>query len=282
MKMKMNRTIAAIATLMAGTAAFAQIANPPRVPTPPGVLEGQSPPVEASTGPIPTPGPGTGRGDAVLTRNSTDAPMWVTVYQAGIIQKAGCVVPKGEMRWSLVPIPTGARIRAETTAGANCAQPVVCDTSIERRPGGAGALELSGKGSACGWKPIAVPRQEADVQEPKLRGVLDEGNLTTKNDTRMPMWVTVYDDNMWGRQILQSGCVQPGREGKWHTWPRPPGGPNSFYIRAEGTRGANCQQPVNCDTTMELLATKYINHKYHYYATFKANSQNCWWDHTLR
>lgn len=57
---------------------------------------------------------------------------------------------------------------------------------------------------------------------------------------------------------------------------------SSYFMRGEMTKNANCAQPVACDTTMELLAWKYRNHRYNYWAEFKANPRNCWWDHGFR
>ena len=101
-------------------------------------------------------------------------------------------------------------------------------------------------------------------------------NLKTYNSTQASIWVTIYEDGGLSRQITQSGCVAPGATGEWSAWPNP--AVQQFYVRAEMTRNANCQQPVDCDTTMTLAAWKYYNHKYNYVVTLKANPQTCWWD----
>jgi hypothetical protein len=214
-----------------------------------------------------------GDAEAALTaRNATPSAVWVTIYRHGALYRAGCVAPNGEGSW---PLREGiTRIRAEITSGAQCQPPVRCDASIAPEPG-TRAFELQGGAGGCAWRPGATKTAKGDDRNMLQKG---SGFFKTTNTTAAPLWVTIYDNGI-PRRILDSGCVAPGASEQWSAWPYTH---SSYFVRGEMTKNANCAQPVACDTTMELLAWKYRNHRYNYSAEFKANPRNCWWDHGFR
>lgn len=91
------------------------------------------------------------------------------------------------------------------------------------------------------------------------------------NSTSAWMWLTIYESHSFGRRrIAYTACVGPGGThtqkmiGENHkpTW----------FFRAEMTH-ANCQQPVDCDTTMEV-EQRYCNDS----VVLRASPQTCWWE----
>src|SRR6266403_4388426 len=114
----------------------------PREQTPPGVLEGQSPPrPDASQQGRPLPqrrDVASGPLVALTTRNSAPMPVWITLFRDGLLDRAGCLMPKEERIWRLPPDAdrTAWKVGAEISGRNNeCVQPIACTASIDRRPG---------------------------------------------------------------------------------------------------------------------------------------------------
>jgi hypothetical protein len=120
------------------------------------------------------------------------------------------------------------------------------------------ALELRAGQKDCAW---AVAGVRAASEPPVLRGY---GYASTYNATNTTMWVTVYRADT-PRYIIASGCVYPGKSAPWGFLQSV-----THYVQAELTRGANCQQPVDCTTTMEY-------HPSYGNIQLLATPKGCWW-----
>ena len=106
-------------------------------------------------------------------------------------------------------------------------------------------------------------------------GGLTGSNVTVKNsDYRSrSIWVTIYvPSGPWMRSIVTAQCVNPG-EKRLFTYSNQS---TTSYVRAEVTLNRNCQQPVQCDTTVTAEQQDWGAEVPHY--EFKANDKNCWWD----
>lgn len=86
-----------------------------------------------------------------------------------------------------------------------------------------------------------------------------------RNGTNKTLWVTLYDFGPFWYTIVGSTCVQAGCEATAFVG-------SSGKIRGELTNGANCAQPVACDTSMDYTSiTKSTT------IEFKQTPSNCYW-----
>lgn len=104
------------------------------------------------------------------------------------------------------------------------------------------------------------------------------GEANVINTTERSLWLTVYVyDDMSKRalgisRIFGAFCMAPGDKTKVFV---DVSKVSRFKVRGEVTRNANCQHPVDCDTTVEVDSGSWSAAKSKY--EFRANPQNCWW-----
>jgi hypothetical protein len=156
--------------------------------------------------------------------------------------------------------------------------------SHRRAPPGLGVLVLAMLAvAACA---PTRPRQNTDAVTPTTRegeapaapepssellgGCYGTRNMASINSTSAWMWLTIYESQSFGRQIAYTACVPPGgtHTQKMMSEYRNP----TWYFRAEMTH-ANCQQPVDCDTTMQV-EQRYCTDS----VVLRASPQSCWWE----
>lgn len=104
-----------------------------------------------------------------------------------------------------------------------------------------------------------------------LGGCVGYRTIASINSTGAWMWLTIYESqNLSGRQIAYTACVPPGgtHTQKMMSAFRSP----TWFFRAEMTH-ADCQHPVDCDTTMEVVQ-RYCTDA----VVLRASPQSCWWE----
>jgi hypothetical protein len=185
-----------------------------------------------------------------VTNTYPDKDVWITTYQSGRTFKLqSFCVPRGKtVSQHHVQYGNGFNVRAEVTAGANCAQPTICDTTM----GIEGRGHMQYRNPADG---IYVHRQYADPNACYISWRKEQDIHQAIVENKYPnraVWVTFYDylHQTTGTQIFKTGCVLPGKtESFFHNWFQN----GAYKIRAEvmtGSRGTgnDCGGSRVCDT----------------------------------
>jgi len=90
------------------------------------------------------------------------------------------------------------------------------------------------------------------------------------NDSSASVWVTVYGEGDYsGPKIQGTGCLEPGQKGEVHL-----SGYSNAGVRGEQTQSPHCQQPVACDTSVQLMGD--LAHSWQ--SVIYRRAGNCWWD----
>jgi hypothetical protein len=102
-----------------------------------------------------------------------------------------------------------------------------------------------------------------------LAAATANAHLIWNTDDR-PVWVTVYRWGAFKNNIVNAECVQPHQRKEIGL-----GFPGERYvIRGEVTKNANCQQPTECNTTIDFEVKRNVS----IWFDFRSNPRNCWWD----
>lgn len=174
-----------------------------------------------------------------------DKDVWITTYQSGRTFKLqSFCVPRGKtVTQNHEQYVNGFNVRAEVTGGANCAQPVICDTD----------MGLDGKGDLNYRDPargIYVHQHARNKNACYIswRSTPDVHRAVVQNMYKdKAVWVTFYDylHQKTGTQIIEKGCVPAGQtKTYYHDWFQ--GG--AYKIRAEVMTGSDCKGTKVCDT----------------------------------
>lgn len=218
---------------LASTLAAAQLMNP-AAPPQAGPLKGEAAQANERNG--------------LMSLNATEEAVWVTVFNRGQPAGSECFRPQHGKLWVFKEAQPALSIQAQ--AAPDCKPPAGppsggCFARLDVRPD-TKVVELRGEARRCEWRPMQA-QQALKAAGP--RGIF----ITRNNFPSNSMWVTVYESGIFGRTIVETGCVGPRQTGSFARPRRREGGyplGDKHYIRAEVTKGANCASSVICDTTV--------------------------------